>query len=152
MSKRIVAAFTAAFIIGITGYGGHSSAVSLAMGTQQHTDAPTQGEDRAQAAQRASRGAQYQRCILHRESRSQNLRPNSANASGYYQFTPIAWDATVKRMGKPEWAGRHAYTFTRKQQDRVYHAAWRQGNGKFYWSARWGAPYACFPGDTKGMR
>jgi hypothetical protein len=108
--------------------------------------------DRQAASERPSRGAQYQRCILHRESRGTNPAPNGSNASGYYQFTPVAWDATVRRMGKPEWAGRHAYTFTRKQQDAVYHAAWRQGNGKFYWSARWGAPYACFPGDTRPMR
>lgn len=108
--------------------------------------------DRVSVAQRPSRGALYQRCILHRESRNTNARPNSAGASGFYQFTAVAWNATVRRMGKPEWAGRAAYTFTRKQQDSVYHAAWRQGNGRFYWSARWGAPYACFPHDTKGMR
>lgn len=103
-------------------------------------------------AERKTPGDRARACILHRESRNRNVPPNSAGASGYYQFTPVAWDATVKRMGKPEWAGRHAYTFTRRQQDRVYDAAWRQGNGRFYWSARWGAPYACFPGDVKGMR
>lgn len=98
-------------------------------------------------------GERYRKCILHRESRGiYTLRPNSANASGAYQFTPIAWNATVKRMGRPEWAGRHAYTFSRAVQDAVYEAAWEQGNGKFYWSARWGAPYACFPGDVRGMR
>lgn len=153
MVNRLMAAgFAAAFIIGITGYGGHSSAVTLDQSKQHHTTAPNPDEDRAQRAERPSRGSKYQRCILHRESRSTNPAPNGSGASGYYQFTPIAWDATVTRMGKPEWAGRHAYTFTRAQQDAVYHAAWRQGNGKFYWSARWGAPYACFPGDTKAMR
>lgn len=148
-SKRIVALFIATFLLGVSGYGGHSSAVSLQHGTR----ASDSDENRALSAYRASRGSQYQRCILHRESRGRyRLPPNGSNASGAYQFTPVAWDATVKRMGHPEWAGRHAYTFSRAIQDAVYHAAWQQGNGKFYWSARWGAPYACFPGDTKGMR
>lgn len=142
----ITALFGAAFTFGMSGFGGHSSAVTLAM----QPDTPD--SERAVHVQRASRGVKYQRCILHRESRTTNVRPNSAGASGFYQFTAVAWDATVQRMGRPGWAGRDAYTFTRAQQDAVYHAAWRQGNGRFYWSARWGAPYACFPGDVKGMR
>ena len=97
-------------------------------------------------------GEKAEACILHRESRGRNVPPNHAGASGYYQFTRVAWNATVKRMGKPEWANRHASTFTRKQQRAVYLSAWKHGNGKFYWSARWGAPYACFPGDTRPMR
>jgi hypothetical protein len=149
MKYLLIILFVIAFLLGVSGWVG----VNYTERAVQHvTLASDRDDSRAQAAQRGSRGSQYQRCILHRESRSTNPAPNGSGASGYYQFTPIAWNATVKRMGKGEWAGRHAYTFSRAIQDRVYHAAWRQGNGKFYWSARWGAPYACFPGDTKGMR
>lgn len=88
-------------------------------------------------------------CILYRESRNGNTQPNSVGASGYYQFMRVSWTATVQRMGKDEWAGRDASSFTRKQQRSVYLAAWAHGNGRFYWSARWGCPYACFKNDVK---
>lgn len=144
--KRIIAAVL--LCIGLPASG---CTVTTPVHATQH--ASNTDESRAQAAQRADRGDQYRPCILHRESRGQyHLPPNGSGASGAYQFTPIAWNATVKRMGHPEWAGRHAYTFPPRIQDAVYDAAWRHGNGKFYWSARWGAPYACFPGDTQPMK
>jgi hypothetical protein len=140
VSKRLKNVAIAGFLLG---------AMSFNPWPAEATQHATDDSDRVVAT---SRGSLYQRCILHRESRNTNARPNSSGASGYYQFTHVAWDATVKRMGKARWAGRDPYTFTRKQQTMVYHAAWQQGSGKFYWSARWGAPYACFPGDVKGMK
>lgn len=89
-----------------------------------------------------------EQCILYRESRNGNTRPNSVGASGYYQFMRGSWTVTVQRMGKDEWAGRDASSFTRKQQRSVYLAAWSHGNGRFYWSSRWSA-FACFKNDTK---
>lgn len=91
-----------------------------------------------------------QDCILHRESRGKyTLRPNSAGASGAYQMMPVPWRATAQREGWDHLVDLLPYQATRKQQDAVYLAAWKHGNGKFYWSARWGATYACFPGDVK---
>lgn len=92
-------------------------------------------------------GEKYRACILHRESRG-NYKADNGISSGAYQFTQATWNITAKRAGWKHLMGKRPARMPAFVQDRMYYAAWRHGNGKFYWSARWGATYACFPGDV----
>jgi len=90
-------------------------------------------------------------CILYRESRG-NYRSRNHVAFGAYQLIRSSWDITAEREGLTRLIGVRPDRASRADQDRIYFAAWKHGNGRFYWSARWGAPYACYPNDTKPMR
>ena len=151
----LAAALLGAFLAGLAGCG----FTDVATATPAHSDATRvvewfSGEDRrSEAARRSTRGAEARPCILHRESRGiYTLPPNASGASGAYQFTQVAWDATARREGRRDLIGKPAYKASPADQTAMYFAAWRHGNGRFYWSARWGAPYACFPGDVRPMR
>lgn len=94
------------------------------------------------------KGAKYRACILYRESRG-NYKAHGAGGSGAYQFTQASWNITAKRAGWHELVNKRPYQAKPWTQDAMYYAAWEQGNGRFYWSARWNpAAYGCFPKDT----
>jgi peptidoglycan hydrolase CwlO-like protein len=60
------------------------------------------------------------------ESGGQNLPPNSAGASGYYQILPSTW----KGMGG---SGPAAWKASKAEQDRVAGALWSGGSGAHNW-------------------
>jgi hypothetical protein len=60
------------------------------------------------------------------ESGGQNLPPNAAGASGYYQIIPGTW----KGMGGSTPA---AYLASKAEQDRVAAALWNGGGGASNW-------------------
>jgi septal ring factor EnvC (AmiA/AmiB activator) len=60
------------------------------------------------------------------ESGGQNLPPNSAGASGYYQILPSTW----KGMGG---SGPAAWKASKAEQDRVAGALWAGGSGAHNW-------------------
>ena len=64
--------------------------------------------------------------IVQCESGGQNLPPNSAGASGYYQIIPSTW----KGMGG---RGPHAYLRPKAEQDAVAAALWDGGRGAHNW-------------------
>jgi hypothetical protein len=62
------------------------------------------------------------------ESHGQNLPPNSAGASGYYQDMPGTWAA----YGGAAYAAQ-AYEATKAQQDEVNARIWNGGSGASQW-------------------
>jgi membrane-bound lytic murein transglycosylase B len=60
------------------------------------------------------------------ESGGQNLPPNWAGASGYYQIIPGTW----RMYGG---SGRHAYQASKSQQDAVATRIWNGGKGASNW-------------------
>jgi hypothetical protein len=60
------------------------------------------------------------------ESGGQNLPPNWAGASGYYQIIPPTW----KGFGG---SGPHAYLASKAEQDRVATRIWDGGRGAGNW-------------------
>ncbi len=60
------------------------------------------------------------------ESGGQNLPPNSAGASGYYQFLPSTW----KGLGGK---GPHAYLRPKAEQDALASKLWDGGRGAHNW-------------------
>lgn len=64
--------------------------------------------------------------IVQCESGGVNHRPNSAGASGYYQFIPQTWQA----MGG---STPHAYQASRAEQDRLARKLWAGGAGAGNW-------------------
>lgn len=64
--------------------------------------------------------------IVQCESGGQNLPPNSAGASGYYQFIPSTW----KGMGG---STPHAYQASKAEQDRLAAKLWAGGAGRGNW-------------------
>jgi hypothetical protein len=60
------------------------------------------------------------------ESGGQNLGPNSAGASGYYQFMQDTW----KGLGG---STRHAYQAPKAEQDRLAARLWAGGAGAHNW-------------------
>ncbi|MGI9184061.1 MAG: transglycosylase family protein [Solirubrobacteraceae bacterium] len=60
------------------------------------------------------------------ESGGQNLPPNSAGASGYYQIMPATW----KLFGGP---GPAAYLASKAQQDAIATKIWNGGAGASNW-------------------
>jgi septal ring factor EnvC (AmiA/AmiB activator) len=64
--------------------------------------------------------------IVQCESGGQNLPPNSAGASGYYQMLPATW----KGLGG---STRHAYQASKAEQDRLAAALWAGGAGAHNW-------------------
>lgn len=60
------------------------------------------------------------------ESGGQNLPPNGAGASGYYQIIPATW----RGMGG---SGPAAYLASRAEQDRIAAALWNGGRGASNW-------------------
>lgn len=93
-------------------------------------------------------GEKYRACILHRESRG-DYTVAGPGGSGAYQFTQATWNITAKRAGWRHLVNVRPNHAPPATQDAMYWAAWEQGNGKFYWSARWSpGTYACFPGDV----
>jgi hypothetical protein len=95
----IATLFGAVFLLGVSGYGGHSSAVSLA--ATQH---PSPEDGRQQAAVRGSRSALWSRqqqwvkyvsrCIREHESINAghyDAQNRTSSASGAYQFIDSTW-------------------------------------------------------------
>ena len=64
--------------------------------------------------------------IVQCESGGQNLPPNSARASGYYQFIPPTW----KGVGG---STPHAYQASKAEQDRLAAKLWNGGKGARNW-------------------
>jgi peptidoglycan hydrolase CwlO-like protein len=64
--------------------------------------------------------------IVQCESGGQNLPPNSAGASGYYQFMPATW----KGLGGK---GPHAYLRPKAEQDALAARLWDGGRGAHNW-------------------
>lgn len=64
--------------------------------------------------------------IVQCESGGQNLPPNWAGASGYYQFIPSTW----KGMGG---STKHAYQASKAEQDRLAARLWNNGAGAGNW-------------------
>ena len=64
--------------------------------------------------------------IVQCESGGQNTPPNSAGASGYYQFLPATW----KGLGG---STKHAYQAPKAEQDRLAARLWAGGAGAHNW-------------------
>jgi hypothetical protein len=64
--------------------------------------------------------------IVQCESGGQNLPPNSAGASGYYQILPSTWTGEGG-------SGPAAYLAPKAEQDRVAGALWAGGAGAHNW-------------------
>jgi peptidoglycan hydrolase CwlO-like protein len=64
--------------------------------------------------------------IVQCESGGQNLPPNSAGASGYYQMLPSTW----RGLGG---STRHAYQAPKAEQDRLAASLWAGGSGARNW-------------------
>ena len=64
--------------------------------------------------------------VVQCESGGQNLPPNGAGASGYYQMLPETW----KGLGG---STRHAYQAPKAEQDRLAAALWASGSGARNW-------------------
>jgi len=64
--------------------------------------------------------------VVQCESGGQNLPPNSAGASGYYQFLPATW----RGMGG---STPHAYQASKAEQDRLAGRLWNGGKGARNW-------------------
>jgi len=60
------------------------------------------------------------------ESGGQNLPPNSAGASGYYQIIPSTWTASAAPV-------RAAYLTSKAEQDAVASRIWNGGAGASDW-------------------
>lgn len=78
------------------------------------------------ANQRGTGGWAIPWAIVQCESGGVNHRPNSAGASGYYQFIPQTWRA----MGG---STPHAYQASRAEQDRMARKLWAGGSGAGNW-------------------
>lgn len=135
---------------------GHGANWTLAYEAKQHdtsqlaTHAAVKQVE-SKVRKRVRLGEKYQECILHRESRH-NYRSRSSAGQGGYQFVQSTWNITAKRAHRLDLVGVRPDRASRADQDAMYFSAWAAGNGKFYWSSRWGASYACWKGDTKPMR
>jgi peptidoglycan hydrolase CwlO-like protein len=64
--------------------------------------------------------------VVQCESGGQNLPPNRAGASGYYQFMPATW----RRLGG---STPHAYQAPKAEQDRLAAQLWADGSGAHNW-------------------
>jgi peptidoglycan hydrolase CwlO-like protein len=64
--------------------------------------------------------------IVQCESGGQNVPPNSAGASGYYQFMPATWRALGGSTP-------HAYLASKAEQDRLAAKLWDHGRGARNW-------------------
>jgi hypothetical protein len=64
--------------------------------------------------------------IVQCESGGQNLPPNWAGASGYYQFMPATW----RGLGG---STKHAYQASKAEQDRLAARLWAGGAGASNW-------------------
>ncbi len=64
--------------------------------------------------------------VVECESGGQNLPPNSAGASGYYQFMPATWQALGGSTP-------HAYLAPKAEQDRLAAQLWAGGKGAHNW-------------------
>jgi septal ring factor EnvC (AmiA/AmiB activator) len=64
--------------------------------------------------------------IVQCESGGQNLPPNGAGASGYYQIIPGTWSLYGG-------SGRHAFQASKAEQDRVAARIWNGGSGASQW-------------------
>ena len=64
--------------------------------------------------------------IVQCESGGQNVPPNSAGASGYYQFMPATW----RGLGG---STPHAYLASKTEQDRLAARLWDRGRGAHNW-------------------
>lgn len=64
--------------------------------------------------------------IVQCESGGQNLPPNSAGASGYYQFMPATWNGLGGSTP-------HAYQASKAEQDRLARTLWNGGKGARNW-------------------
>ena len=64
--------------------------------------------------------------VVQCESGGQNLPPNGAGASGYYQMLPETWEGLGGSTG-------HAYQAPKAEQDRLAAALWAGGSGARNW-------------------
>ena len=64
--------------------------------------------------------------VVQCESGGQNLPPNSATASGYYQITDDTWHG----LGG---STKHAYQASKAEQDRLAANLWNGGSGASNW-------------------
>ena len=116
-----------------------AAALSVTRANRRHLEARVQAvearlaaEARAAAATSApagvggSGGWAIPSAIVMCESGGQNLPPNSAGASGYYQILPSTW----KGMGG---SGPAAWKASKAEQDRVAGALWAGGSGAHNW-------------------
>jgi hypothetical protein len=74
----------------------------------------------------ASAGWTIPHAIVQCESGGQNLPPNRAGASGYYQIMPATW----KLFGG---SGRAAYLASKSEQDAMASRIWDAGAGASNW-------------------
>ena len=90
--------------------------------------------ERARAARSAAAAAQQSSggpwaipwSVVQCESGGQNLPPNGAGASGYYQMLPETWEGLGGSTG-------HAYQAPKAEQDRLASALWAGGSGARNW-------------------
>jgi peptidoglycan hydrolase CwlO-like protein len=92
----------------------------------QQFSAPASAAAARGGVSRDTRGWAIPWAIVQCESGGVNHRPNSAGASGYYQFIPQTWQA----MGG---STPHAYQASRAEQDRLASKLWAGGSGAGNW-------------------
>lgn len=88
--------------------------------------AASRGSGSSGGGQQGTGGWAIPWAIVQCESGGVNHRPNSAGASGYYQFIPQTWQA----MGG---STQHAYQASRAEQDRLASKLWAGGSGAGNW-------------------
>lgn len=105
----------------------HLSAELRAVETQQAAAAPVaSGSPVPYGGAGASGGWAIPSPIVLCESGGQNLTPNSAGASGYYQILPSTWRGAGG-------SGSAAYLAPKSEQDRIAATLWNNGAGASNW-------------------
>ncbi|MGH2867007.1 MAG: transglycosylase family protein [Solirubrobacteraceae bacterium] len=103
-----------------------AAARAAALAAAQANPAPTAPSGPAPAALGPGGGWAIPYAIVLCESGGQNLPPNSAGASGYYQIMPATW----KLFGGP---GPAAYLASKAEQDAIATKIWNGGAGASNW-------------------
>jgi septal ring factor EnvC (AmiA/AmiB activator) len=103
-----------------------AAARAAALAAAQATPAPTASSGPAPTALGPSGGWAIPYAIVLCESGGQNLPPNSAGASGYYQIMPATW----KLFGG---SGPAAYLASKAEQDAIASKIWNGGAGASNW-------------------
>lgn len=92
----------------------------------QQYSAPAASRGGGGGGQQGTGGWAIPWAIVQCESGGVNHRPNSAGASGYYQFIPQTWRALGGSTP-------HAYQASRAEQDRMARKLWAGGSGASNW-------------------